>query len=1182
MQRCSASSGSPLAMLKRLHLGPLLMGKFSALSFSFSNAHLISIHGSSTSLSSMSTLIVLFGALGGLPRAAALSSSEEWADFTDNFATDLAPLITLFGEQVTKQFLSESTGVLDCIIFGMAPIGILTAVVSVIRLYGEPWLKSVIGRAQEPHGVPEAELCSSTSDDVCELWSNGTICRVFGRPKILEFIYSPEDGSFHKNISNSSDTVPDCGIFPLKYALTHSQYNKGAHMKWTEDGKGPPKMYDPEGLDQELAPFPNLSLNVGIRKTKRRVLLGVGAFGILLQASVFIYATWATFYNLSFYEEDDTPPLWYFVLAIAGTALLVCGMILCAALVEKRSTERHFKANLKSGQNPPRIYWLQCGNQRVADQQFSSFAHFQSAERYMTSWLADSADISVFGMPSAMALKVAVSSSLLGFVCQFVGLRGVHGSITLYQLACTLVMSIIRALLRSRRFSPDNNRLVGFKRQCESDELDWQALDIVRTHLGFPSGPCSVLETGWRLLNSDSDTRLSNLATSNATERLVKSVTSSDVVILTAKGNIGSGLVGFRSINPAGDLTGDFWADNSSVAAEAFLRAVQEDSQASLLELIAQDIFAIFMFEAASVVDDLGSFAVRQPPNWQTDTILRNRNAASSLLSNTHIDALARILCESGLATEEAALMTIVPAFHHQSKLPSLDAAVAKVLDEVRQMRVEGKYELGEAHLKRLLRFCSPEHHEKVARALGELYRAAWKSSSALHRDFGLRAMASLGDLASLTPDRESFLSDSILSTLRDYQELSSGSDKAAVDASQPDWIRQLHARHGDEVVHWCEKTKALATLLASSDYQTPAEPQADRGRRGDPIITALLDIGVAIQPGELLQALYVRLPDDIFAALLARGKGIVNSARDSDGKTLLQVLLNYFWNGTAAERDSATPLQISCAWSDVNPPKAYSDQSPLILLRAGADPNLRPPPTVNPESSALRIRSTPLELACLTGKAEVVDALLKAGAHVNTTGGEFGPPLQAACLWFGQRRINPAQTVKIVRILLAAGADVNGVSLPCGSALTAAIYSVLPEVVQVLLDAGASPDLSVPRLTGGDVAFFTAWDALQPWPSDFTGELGSNFARISQFWRFPRVDDATASGGRRRIRELLNQHRMARPMAEQPGGPSEAQSSPHDTVGDGTDNESVRSESALPEQLPDSTRLSFDSDFYS
>lgn len=49
-----------------------------------------------------------------------------WDDFTNNLATDLTPLIALFSEQATKQFLSESTTFLDNFIFAMAPLGILT------------------------------------------------------------------------------------------------------------------------------------------------------------------------------------------------------------------------------------------------------------------------------------------------------------------------------------------------------------------------------------------------------------------------------------------------------------------------------------------------------------------------------------------------------------------------------------------------------------------------------------------------------------------------------------------------------------------------------------------------------------------------------------------------------------------------------------------------------------------------------------------------------------------------------------------------------------------------------------------------------------------------------------------------------------------------------------------------
>lgn len=73
-------------------------------------------------------------------------------------------------------------------------MGILTAVVSVIRVCGSASLRAFIGRAQEGAGDAEAELCSSTSRDVCELYNKGGIARVFGRPKILEIIHDPGHG----------------------------------------------------------------------------------------------------------------------------------------------------------------------------------------------------------------------------------------------------------------------------------------------------------------------------------------------------------------------------------------------------------------------------------------------------------------------------------------------------------------------------------------------------------------------------------------------------------------------------------------------------------------------------------------------------------------------------------------------------------------------------------------------------------------------------------------------------------------------------------------------------------------------------------------------------------------------------------------------------------------------------
>jgi hypothetical protein len=60
--------------------------------------------------------------------------------------TDFAPLLQLFGDEVTKQFLSTSMGLGDDILLSIAPIGIITIVVCAIRIRGYTWMKAIIGR----------------------------------------------------------------------------------------------------------------------------------------------------------------------------------------------------------------------------------------------------------------------------------------------------------------------------------------------------------------------------------------------------------------------------------------------------------------------------------------------------------------------------------------------------------------------------------------------------------------------------------------------------------------------------------------------------------------------------------------------------------------------------------------------------------------------------------------------------------------------------------------------------------------------------------------------------------------------------------------------------------------------------------------------------------------------------
>ena len=75
-----------------------------------------------------------------------ISSGFLGEEFIKNLGSGLAPLLTLFGEQVTKQFLSMSLGSADHILIAVGPLGIITTMVSAIRVANTRVLKALIGR----------------------------------------------------------------------------------------------------------------------------------------------------------------------------------------------------------------------------------------------------------------------------------------------------------------------------------------------------------------------------------------------------------------------------------------------------------------------------------------------------------------------------------------------------------------------------------------------------------------------------------------------------------------------------------------------------------------------------------------------------------------------------------------------------------------------------------------------------------------------------------------------------------------------------------------------------------------------------------------------------------------------------------------------------------------------------
>ena len=204
--------------------------------------------------------------------------ADDLSDFSNHLFTDIGPLLALFGDTMTKQYLSESTSFLDYFIFAMAPIGILTAITSAIRVCGHPSFRAFIGRSQEGDGDVEVELCTSTSRGVCEMFNRGGITRVLGRLNILELIdisfYRPrvtqDSGAQNPGSQDSGSQDPggdNAGLFLFRHYLEEA--HDPETCDWKRDEGFTLRRPSKQARPALFAPNPNLSLNVGIVQRSR-------------------------------------------------------------------------------------------------------------------------------------------------------------------------------------------------------------------------------------------------------------------------------------------------------------------------------------------------------------------------------------------------------------------------------------------------------------------------------------------------------------------------------------------------------------------------------------------------------------------------------------------------------------------------------------------------------------------------------------------------------------------------------------------------------------------------------------------------------------------------------------------------------------------------------------------------
>lgn len=120
------------------------------------------------------------------------------------------------------------------------------------------------------------ELLSSTSETTAELWNDGEIARVFGKPRILEVVkwHTNEENYGYPGAPNAT-----AGIGLMDDAVVEGVW---CTSKTAEDGG--------TFMEKSETRSPNLSLNIGIRSRPRWWFRGAMMIGSILQIGILILA----------------------------------------------------------------------------------------------------------------------------------------------------------------------------------------------------------------------------------------------------------------------------------------------------------------------------------------------------------------------------------------------------------------------------------------------------------------------------------------------------------------------------------------------------------------------------------------------------------------------------------------------------------------------------------------------------------------------------------------------------------------------------------------------------------------------------------------------------------------------------------------------------------------------------
>lgn len=449
---------------------------------------------------------------------------------------------------------------------------------------------------------------------------------------------------------------------------------------------------------------------------------------------------------------------------------------------------------------------------------------------------------------------------------------------------------------------------------------------------------------------------------------------------------------------------------------------IPTNGSTSLLQLMAQDIYTVFINRIVDIVGDLRGSGDPEDYLSMRDHSLSTAYRAAPLfeLTNTHIDALANALISAGIATREEALMSIVPAFLHQLKLPLLDEdMVQNLLDWAKSLRRDLKFREGAALIAWVLSGCPVKFHKQVLRCLGDLYRRAALSKKRRDHEYGLSGMRDMekrySDLA---------LGLEIQDILSCYAHLYDAfhrgkTPKAAfrdADARQhilygPDCPKRSHEQEKEDF--------QLALTLSERIYF----PNGDKWACHD--FTALLQWALVRDFPELIEDLWASAssPRPLQSALDCKCElETIHSLLDWPGNDVNG-------NDTGVAPGDLTSVPLVCAIKASRPDVVCS------ILRRGV--------TLHQQD---RLGITPLHRACQFSDMTTIQLLLDKGANFHEKDNEGRTALHFAA---------GANKEVVIQFLLEKGAGIHAKDDKGRTALHVAAEANCEVVIQFLLEKG-------------------------------------------------------------------------------------------------------------------------------